>query len=234
MSRLDEYRTAMLAANADVSAETLNLDLDESGPEFVSFIVDHGLGPLWHTRTGRDEFHESRLTAEALYLAQENGLNGIHTTLDRAGVDFVVIKGAANRLFLYENPAVRACFDIDLLVRPEDRLRAASCLVEAGFTAAPEARSISRELVLTRGMVDVDLHWGLLREGRLRADGKELDPEVQAAVGALWDQINTDTLRELSDFAGYKREFLQLFGFEIDGVDYDADVNPQVVIENMA
>jgi enoyl-[acyl-carrier protein] reductase / trans-2-enoyl-CoA reductase (NAD+) len=70
-------------------------------------------------------------------------------------------------------------------------------------------------------------------EGRLRADRKELDPEVQAAVGALWDQINTDTLRELSDFAGYKREFLQLFGFEIDGVDYDADVNPEVVIENM-
>ena len=70
-------------------------------------------------------------------------------------------------------------------------------------------------------------------EGRLRADRKELDPEIQSAVGALWDDINTDTLRELSDFAGYKREFLQLFGFEIDGVDYDADVNPLVPIQNM-
>ena len=70
-------------------------------------------------------------------------------------------------------------------------------------------------------------------EGRLRADRKELDPEVQAAVGELWDRINTDTLRELSDFAGYKREFLQLFGFEIEGVDYDADVNPEVRIDNM-
>ncbi len=70
-------------------------------------------------------------------------------------------------------------------------------------------------------------------EGRLRADGKELDPAVQSAVGELWEQINTDTLHELSDFAGYKREFLQLFGFEVDGVDYDADVNPEVIIENM-
>ena len=70
-------------------------------------------------------------------------------------------------------------------------------------------------------------------EGRLRADGKELDPEIQAEVAAIWDQINTDNLRELSDFAGYKREFLQLFGFEIDGVDYDADVNPDVPIGNM-
>jgi len=70
-------------------------------------------------------------------------------------------------------------------------------------------------------------------EGRLRADGKELDPAVQAAVAKLWDGINTDTLRELSDFDGYKREFLQLFGFEVDGVDYDAEVNPAVAIDGM-
>jgi enoyl-[acyl-carrier protein] reductase/trans-2-enoyl-CoA reductase (NAD+) len=71
-------------------------------------------------------------------------------------------------------------------------------------------------------------------EGRLRADRKELDPAIQEAVAALWDQINTDTLRQLSDFAGYKREFLQLFGFEVDGVDYDAEVSPVAVIENLA
>jgi len=70
-------------------------------------------------------------------------------------------------------------------------------------------------------------------EGRLRVDGKELDPAVQAAVAKLWDGINTDTLRELSDFDGYKREFLQLFGFEVDGVDYDAEVNPEVTIDGM-
>ena len=70
-------------------------------------------------------------------------------------------------------------------------------------------------------------------EGRLRADRKELDPEIQAAVGELWGKINTDTLRELSDFAGYKQEFLQLFGFEVDGVDYEADVSPELAIANM-
>jgi len=70
-------------------------------------------------------------------------------------------------------------------------------------------------------------------EGRLRADRKELDPAVQAAVAKLWDGINTQTLRQLSDFDGYKREFLQLFGFEVDGVDYDAEVNPAVVIDGV-
>ena len=71
-------------------------------------------------------------------------------------------------------------------------------------------------------------------EGRLRADLKELDPAIQEAVGKLWEGINTENLRERSDFVGYKREFLQLFGFEVDGVDYDADVNPEVIIDNMA
>jgi enoyl-[acyl-carrier protein] reductase/trans-2-enoyl-CoA reductase (NAD+) len=70
-------------------------------------------------------------------------------------------------------------------------------------------------------------------DGRFRADRKELDPAIQAAVGALWEDINTETLRQLSDFAGYKREFLQLFGFEVDGVDYDAEVDPLVIIDNM-
>ena len=70
-------------------------------------------------------------------------------------------------------------------------------------------------------------------EGRLRADGKELDPAIQDAVGKLWQGVNTETLRQLSDFEGYKREFLQLFGFEVDGVDYAADVNPEVPINNM-
>ena len=67
-------------------------------------------------------------------------------------------------------------------------------------------------------------------DGRLRADNLELNPEVQAEVAEIWEQINTDNLKTLSDFDGYRQEFLQLFGFEVDGVNYDADVNPEVPI----
>ena len=74
---------------------------------------------------------------------------------------------------------------------------------------------------------------GVDDEGRLRADGLELDPEVQAEVAAIWDQIDTDNLKSLSDFDGYRREFLQLFGFEVEGVDYDADVDPVVPIAQL-
>ena len=68
------------------------------------------------------------------------------------------------------------------------------------------------------------------QEGRLRADYKELSPAVQARVQQLWDQVTSDNLYELTDFAGYKHEFLRLFGFEIEGVDYEADVNLKVDI----
>ena len=67
-------------------------------------------------------------------------------------------------------------------------------------------------------------------DGRLRADNLELNPEVQAEVAEIWEQINTDNLKTLSDFDGYRQEFLQLFGFEVEGVNYDADVNPEVPI----
>ncbi|MBB5442434.1 MULTISPECIES: enoyl-ACP reductase FabV [unclassified Paraburkholderia] len=70
-------------------------------------------------------------------------------------------------------------------------------------------------------------------EGRLRADYKELDPQVQGRVQELWNQVSNDNIYELTDFAGYKTDFLRLFGFEMKGVDYDADVNPDVQIPNL-
>ena len=67
-------------------------------------------------------------------------------------------------------------------------------------------------------------------EGRLRVDQLELDPEVQAEVAGIWEQIDTDNLKSLADFDGYRQEFLQLFGFGVDGVDYAADVDPDIAI----
>ena len=67
-------------------------------------------------------------------------------------------------------------------------------------------------------------------EGRLRADYKELAPEVQDRVKALWNEVTNENLHELTDFAGYKQDFLRLFGFGLQGVDYGADVAVEVDI----
>jgi enoyl-[acyl-carrier protein] reductase/trans-2-enoyl-CoA reductase (NAD+) len=69
--------------------------------------------------------------------------------------------------------------------------------------------------------------------GRLRADYKELQPEVQDEVSALWPTVTDENLNQLTDFVGYKTEFMHLFGFGLDGVDYEADVNPDVKIKNL-
>ncbi len=63
-------------------------------------------------------------------------------------------------------------------------------------------------------------------EARLRLDDWELRDDVQAQCKALWPQITTENLFALTDYAGYKHEFLKLFGFERSDVDYDAEVDP--------
>jgi len=194
MSRLDKYQSALLAAFPNVAEEALVRELDSNGSEFAAFIIDHGLGPQWHLRTERTEFHESRLAAEALFLAQEHALKDIDEVLEAAGVEYVLIKGAANRLALYSNPAIRACHDLDLLVHPDDRVQAASALVDAGFVAEPEANSISRELMLTRGEVTIDLHWALLREGRLRHEPVKEMLSRRTRQGAIWALCSEDAL----------------------------------------
>ena len=62
--------------------------------------------------------------------------------------------------------------------------------------------------------------------GRVRMDSWELRDSVQLKCKDLWAKVTTENLKEITDYEEYKHEFLQLFGFEVDGVDYSADVNP--------
>ena len=71
------------------------------------------------------------------------------------------------------------------------------------------------------------------QEGRLRMDELEMVAEVQENVANAWAQISTENMNELTDFSGYKHEFLSLFGFDVDGVDYDAEVAPDVKIDQL-
>lgn len=64
--------------------------------------------------------------------------------------------------------------------------------------------------------------------GRVRMDDWEMRAEVQAAVAKTWPGVTTENLAELSDIAGYRSEFLKLFGFGLPGVAYDAEVEPHV------
>jgi enoyl-[acyl-carrier protein] reductase/trans-2-enoyl-CoA reductase (NAD+) len=70
-------------------------------------------------------------------------------------------------------------------------------------------------------------------EGRIRIDDWEMREDIQKKVDALWKQADTDTLPNIGDLKGYKTDFLNLFGFSVDKVDYLADVNENVDIPGL-
>ncbi len=73
---------------------------------------------------------------------------------------------------------------------------------------------------LFRELLPADRDPAVDAEGRIRLDDREMEPAVQARVAAIWRQVSTESLDELSDYAGYRRDFEQLFGFGVEGVDY--------------
>ena len=70
-------------------------------------------------------------------------------------------------------------------------------------------------------------------QGRIRVDDLEMRDDVQAQVAALWTEATTETLPAIGDLAGYKKDFLNLFGFDVAGVNYEADVNEMVEISGL-
>ena len=63
-------------------------------------------------------------------------------------------------------------------------------------------------------------------DGRIRMDNIELSAEVQAQVQRRWPLVNTENLDELGDLTGFREDFLKIFGFGFEGVDYEADIDP--------
>lgn len=66
----------------------------------------------------------------------------------------------------------------------------------------------------------------------IRVDDLEMLPHIQEKVAQIWEQLTTENVFDLTDVVSYKKEFFNLFGFESEGVDYEADVDPDVAIPN--
>jgi enoyl-[acyl-carrier protein] reductase/trans-2-enoyl-CoA reductase (NAD+) len=70
-------------------------------------------------------------------------------------------------------------------------------------------------------------------KGRIRIDDWEMRSDVQERIAKLWVESTTESLVELGDLAGYKQDFLNLFGFGFEGVDYLADTNEMVHVPSI-
>ena len=83
------------------------------------------------------------------------------------------------------------------------------------------------ERLYTNASIPVD------EKGRIRIDDWEMNPEVQKQVAELWKGATTENLPSIGDLNGYKSDFLNLFGFGFDGVDYAAEANELVEIPGL-
>jgi enoyl-[acyl-carrier protein] reductase/trans-2-enoyl-CoA reductase (NAD+) len=70
-------------------------------------------------------------------------------------------------------------------------------------------------------------------KGRIRIDDLEMDNTIQEKVAKLWTEATTENLNEIGDLEGYRKDFYQLFGFDVSGVDYKAETDEVVEIESI-
>lgn len=88
-------------------------------------------------------------------------------------------------------------------------------------------RLLAERLYTENGTVPVD------SEGRIRIDDWEMADDVQAEVAQLWKETTTENLSQISDIEGYRKEFFNLFGFEVDGIDYEKEANENVQVPSI-
>ncbi|OJX48939.1 MAG: trans-2-enoyl-CoA reductase [Flavobacterium sp. 38-13] len=90
-----------------------------------------------------------------------------------------------------------------------------------------QIQRLYQQRLYTGGEVPTD------EKGRIRIDDWEMRDDVQGKVAALWEKATTENLSEIGDLEGYRKDFYNLFGFDIEGVDYKADTNEMVAVESI-
>jgi hypothetical protein len=181
-SRLKHDQLALLPVAAQVDPASCRTALVEGGAAFLDRILAQDLGALWHhhlqssalldslPHDAINALRQARMSAAMGYLTQRAALDALDRLFEAEGITYVAIKGAHVRELVYPDPALRPASDIDILIEPANRRRAAHALIGSGYTAHAEPANISHEATFSRGFVSIDLHWHMLRPGRTRID----------------------------------------------------------------
>lgn len=144
------------------------------------WLADVGLGGWWHslvadrgvvgnlTAPDMDSLRSAKRRADVAYMLQSHVLRRAAAALDSAGIDYLVFKGAHVREWLYDEPSIRGSGDVDVVVPFAERLHAIAALQKGGFVLHAIGKTASHEVQLTANGATVDLHWDVLRPGRMR------------------------------------------------------------------
>ena len=106
---------------------------------------------------------------QSVELVRREELRRVVDALHCAGISSIVFKGAALAYTHYEFPHLRPRLDTDLLVAPDDRLRAREVLESIGYTPA---NAVARDALFAEAMFSrkgigtvhhvLDLHWRVI------------------------------------------------------------------------
>ena len=91
-----------------------------------------------------------------------------------------------------------------------------------------QIQRLYQERLYTGNEIPVD------ESGRIRIDDLEMRPDVQEKVAKLWIEAVTENVSEIGDLEGYRKDFYNLFGFDVEGIDYKLDSNELVNIDSIS
>ncbi len=146
---------------------------------FLLFLLENGLAcwwvevitrevvdTIWQVKDSNLLFEEQKKN-KPLYLQQVKTLFKVSHILDQAGITHAFFKGVHTREVVYTNPMARQAGDLDLLIEEKSRSEVIDILTSTGFSNHSSAENLTHELTLSKDQTFIDLHWHILRPGRV-------------------------------------------------------------------
>lgn len=184
-----ELREGLLKLTSAEHAQLLLL-IRQQGLQFFWRETLCTLPDLPFVATWSETLKKQCLWDAARYMVQKQTLITLDRLFERECIPYVAFKGAHIREIIYADPAFRPAEDIDLLISPREKGRAVQALCANGYTLVPDPTNISHEVTLTRGNVQLDLHWHIMRPGRTRIDLTDQLLETRQRHKFFWSPDN--------------------------------------------
>ncbi len=174
--------------------------------QLFSFITANSLGPLWLDFLGGKSIEDiwSKDWAEKLknqsksimahYIGQLVTTRNITEILEEHSIPNAIFKGAHTRELVYNTPAARPSVDIDILISDRHKEEVIKLLTNAGFTLQTKLKNLTHEASLINKLSQVDLHWHILRPGRVPKSLTEEFLSNREKHGDYWTLSSEDNL----------------------------------------
>ena len=206
----DRQKLALLPFSDVYSESVLFDEISKMGKEekndFHTFLMVNNLGPSWLENLGHTTLETIWLTEKVKifqdeyrnvamrYLQQMAAIQSITSLLESNSIHNAFFKGVQTRELVYQKPATRSSCDIDLLIEEKDKTKAIDLLTMEGYELHALAENLTHEVSLSKNNVSIDLHWHILRPGRVPKSFTAIVLKNRIKRNGYWSLRNEDNL----------------------------------------